>query len=236
MNKKSQKDCKDCDSRHKGVFCALSDEAVQEFNKHKTTNTYKKGQVVFYEGNQPFGVYCIFAGRVKVYKSGIDGRQQIVRIAGPGDMIGYRSLFAEEPYQGTAEALEDTEICCIDKNAFFPTLSKNPKLSLAIIKKLSQELRSAEDLATSIAQKSVRERMAELLLMMKQSYGKKTKNGILIDLQLSREEIAEMIGVTQETAIRLLSEFKKDGYIEVKDRDITILNPQALIETAKIEI
>ena len=145
-------------------------------------------------------------------------------------------LFAEEPYQGTAEALEDTEICCIDKNAFFPTLSKNPKLSLAIIKKLSQELRSAEDLATSIAQKSVRERMAELLLMMKQAYGKKTKNGILIDLQLSREEIAEMIGVTQETAIRLLSEFKEDGYIDVKDRDITILNPQALIETAKIEI
>jgi CRP/FNR family transcriptional regulator, polysaccharide utilization system transcription regulator len=236
MAKKQNPNCDKCDARHRGVFCAIEGATLSEFSRHKTTNTYKKGQIVFYEGNQPFGLYCVFEGRIKLYKSGIDGRQQIVRIAGPGDIMGYRSLFAEEPYQATAETIEEATICCIDKNAFFPVLKKNPMLAMEIIKKLSVELRSAENLATSIAQKSVRERMAELLLILKQTYGKKTKKGYLIDLQLSREEMAEMVGITQETAIRLLSEFKKDGMIAVQERNITILNAEALVETAHLDI
>lgn len=235
MEKLTKPDCETCSSRLLGVLCDLDREAVKDCNEHKTTNFYKKGQVIFYEGNQAFGLYCIFSGRVKIYKTGVDGRQQIVRIAGPGDLLGYRSLFADEPYHATAEALEEASICCVDRNAFFPVLSKNPKLALNIIRKLSRELRAAEDLATSIAHRSVRERMAELLLMLKETYGKPGKKGTRIDLQLSREELAEMIGITQETAIRLLSEFRTDGLIEVKERDITILNPKALLDTANLE-
>lgn len=236
MNKGSKIECEACPSRLLGVFCTLEGDDLEEFTQHKTTNTYKKGQVIFYEGNQAYGIYCILSGRVKLYKSGMDGRQQIVRIASPGDIVGYRSLFAEEPYHATAEALEDATICCIDKNSFFPVLAKNPALSLNIIRKLSKELRQAEDLATSIAQRSVRERMAELLLMLKETYGKPSRRGFVIDLHLSREEMAEMIGITQETAIRLLSEFKKDGIIDVQERDITILDFKALVETANLEI
>ncbi|HSA60292.1 MAG TPA: Crp/Fnr family transcriptional regulator [bacterium] len=229
-------DCATCGSRVLGVLCSLDKAGLEECSEHKTTNQYKKGQVIFYEGNQSYGLYCIFAGRVKLYKTGVDGRQQIVRIAGPGDLLGYRSLFAEEPYAATAEVLEDATICCVDRNAFFPLLSKNPQLSLNIIRKLARELRDAEDLATSIAHRSVRERMAELLLMLKETYGKPVKSGVRIDLQLSREEMADMIGVTQETAIRLLSEFKKDGLIDVKERDITVLDAKGLVETANIPL
>lgn len=229
-------DCATCGSRVLGVLCSLDKAGLEECSEHKTTNQYKKGQVIFYEGNQSYGLYCIFAGRVKLYKTGVDGRQQIVRIAGPGDLLGYRSLFAEEPYAATAEVLEDATICCVDRNAFFPLLSKNPQLSLNIIRKLARELRDAEDLATSIAHRSVRERMAELLLMLKETYGKPAKSGVRIDLQLSREEMADMIGVTQETAIRLLSEFKKDGLIDVKERDITVLDAKGLVETANIPL
>ncbi|MBI3541429.1 MAG: Crp/Fnr family transcriptional regulator [Deltaproteobacteria bacterium] len=236
MNKSAKLDCEHCSSRVLGVLCSIDKQGLQDCSDHKTTNSYKKGQVIFYEGNQAYGLYCIFAGRVKLYKTGVDGRQQIVRIAGPGDLLGYRSLFADEPYAATSETLEDATICCIDKTAFFPLLSKNPELALNVIKKLSRELREAEDLATSIAQRSVRERMAELLLMLKETYGKPTKKGIRIDLQLTREELAEMIGITQETAIRLLSEFKTDGMIEVKDREITILKAAALLETARLEV
>lgn len=236
MNKITKPECQTCTSRLLGVLCNLEGEALEECNQHKTTNYYKKGQVLFYEGNQAFGLYCIFSGRVKLYKSGADGKQQIVRIAGPGDLLGYRSLFADEPYTVNAEALEDATICCVDKNAFFPLLSKNPPLALNIIKKLSKELRETEDLATSIATRSVRERMAELLLILKEAYGKPGKKGIRIDLELSREDLAEMIGITQETAIRLLSEFRQDGLIDVKEREITILNPKALLNTAQIEI
>ncbi len=236
MNSSQKSSCEACESRLLGVFCNLEGPALEEFNRNKTTNHYKKGQVIFYEGNQAFGVYCILSGRVKLYKTGVDGRQQIVRIAGPGDLLGYRSLFAGEPYHATAESLEEAVICFVDNNTFFPMLAANPKLTVSILKKLSKELRVAEDLATSIAQRSVRERMAELLLMLKQTYGKPTKRGIQIDLELSREEMAEMIGITQETAIRLLSEFKKDGMIDVRERAITILNTKALLDTAKIEL
>lgn len=236
MNRISALDCQSCSSRLLGVMCNLEAKALKECSDHKTTNTYKKSQIIFYEGNQPYGLYCIFSGRVKLYKSGVDGKQQIVRIAGPGDLLGYRALFSEEPYTATAETLEDATICCVDKNTFFPLIGRNPDLALNLIKKLARELREAENLATSIAQHSVRERMAELLLMLKETYGKPGKKGILIDLRLSREEMAEMIGITQETAIRLLSEFKTDGMIDVKDRDITILDAKALLKTARIEI
>ncbi len=228
MTKTLRPECENCSSRLLGVMSDLGEASTAECNQHKTSNQYKRGQVIFYEGNQAYGLYCIFSGRVKLTKTGVDGRQQIVRIFGPGDILGYRSLFSDEPYAASAEVIEDAMICCIDRNAFFPMLAKNPGLALNIIKKLSKELRVAEDLATSIAQRSVRERMAELLMILKDTYGKPTQRGTRIELQLSREEMAEMIGVTQETAIRLLSEFKKDQMIDVKDREITILNVKAL--------
>ena len=236
MKEQTKPHCQVCPSRMLGVFSTLEGVALQEFDCHKTNNTYKRGQIIFYEGNRPYGLYCLFSGRVKLYKTGVDGKQQIVRIAGPGDLLGYRSLFSDEAYAASAEVLEDASICCIDRNAFFPVLAKNPQLALRIIKQLSHELRRAEDLATSIAQKSVRERMAELLLMLKETYGKETKKGVMLDIHLSREELAEMIGITQETAIRLLSEFKSDGMIEVREREITILDLKALLDTARLEI
>lgn len=236
MRSQSQHSCHHCDSRSLGVFCSLNNPALEEFDNHKTENKYKKGQIIFYEGNHAFGLFCILSGRIKLYKSGYDGRPQIVRLAGPGDLLGYRSLFADEPYHATAEALEDTLLCCIDKAAFYNVLKKNPELGFNILQKLSRELRVAEDLATSIAQKSVRERMAELLLMLQESYGSQQKLGVRINLQLSREEMAEMIGTTQETVIRLLSDFKREKLILLKDRDLTVLNPKALIEIAKLEV
>ncbi len=235
MDKLANIDCTTCSSRLLGVMCNLDSAGLKECTDHKTNNVYKKGQLIFYEGNQAYGLYCVYSGKIKLFKSGIDGHQQIVRIAGPGSLLGYRALFADEPYSASAEVLEDATICCVDKRAFFPLLAKNPKLSLEIIKKLAKELRTAEEMATSIAHRPVRERMAELLLMLKETYGIPTKNGTLIDLQLTREEMAEMIGVTQETAIRLLSEFRRDEMIDVKDRAITILDVKGLLDTARID-
>ncbi len=235
MQKAVNIDCTACSSRVLGVLCNLKELALKECNEHKTTNYYKKGQVIFYEGNQSYGLYCVFSGRVKLFKSGVDGRQQIVRLAGPGDLLGYRSLFAGEAYHATAEAIEDATVCCIDKTAFFTMLGKNQELAFNVIRKLARDLREAEDKATSIAQRSVRERMAELLLMLVETYGRPSKKGRKIDLHLSREEMAEMIGITQETAIRLLSDFKKEGLVEVKEREITVLDAKALRDLARLE-
>ncbi len=228
-------DCKNCSTRLLGVFCHLSDSALGELEKYKTSNTYKKGQLIFYEGNPSLGLYCIFSGRVKLYKSLSNGSQQILRIAGPGDLLGYRSLFAGENYHASAETLEDSNVCYIDPNAFFSILAKNPDLALSLIKKLAQELRVAENLAVSITHKPARKRMAELLLLLKETYGKKVKEGIEISLQLTRQEMAEMIGSTQETSIRLLSDFKKEKMIKVQERSITICNLEALLDAADLE-
>src|SRR3989338_8099 len=98
MTKNSDHDCKSCSSRFLGILSDLNRESASECSRHKSTTLYKKGQPVFSEGNPALGFYCILSGRVKVYKSGIDGRQQIVRIAGPGSLLGYRAIFAEESY------------------------------------------------------------------------------------------------------------------------------------------
>lgn len=227
--------CDNCPSREAGIYCSLDASELEAINAQRDSHHYRKGEVIFYEGTPADGMYCINQGRVKVYKTGLDGRQQIVRIAGPGALVGYRALLADESYHASAEALEDALVCCIDKQAFAELMARNPDFSLRMIKKLAVELRQAEELATSIAQKSVRERMAELLLILKDSYGKPMKDGVLIELRLSRGEMAEMIGVTQETAIRLLSEFKKDGLIHVDARTITLRDIPALHKTAALD-
>lgn len=235
MKRVAQPSCDTCPPRLLGLFCQLDDRLLGELTAHKTTNTYKRGQVIFYEGNNPFSVYCIYSGRVKLFKTDTDGHQHIVRLAGPGDLLGYRSLLAHEPYHASAEVIEDAVICCIDAKAFFALVASQPALALTVIKKLAHELRHAETWLTSIAHHSVRERMAELLLMLKESYGKSTADGTIIDLRLSREELAEMIGTTQESAIRLLTDLKDSGVIAVQGRSITIRDLDALLTIANVE-
>lgn len=224
--------CESCESRFNGIFCELEKADTKEFDKKKVTNHYKKGQVIFYEGNQPFGLYCVFSGKVKLYKTGVDGKPQILRIAGPGGVLGYRALCAEESYHATAEMLQGGEVCFLDRHVFFKLIEQNPSLGKKVISKLAQELRRAEELATSLAQRSARERMAELILTLQENYGRPNGEGIEIELELSREEMAGMVGMAQETAIRLLSEFKGDGLIRLKDRKITVIKPQGLRQTA----
>jgi len=227
--------CQTCASRTLGLFCDLPDASLAECNNHKTTNTYQAGQVLFYEGNTAFGVYCVFSGQIKLYKTGHGGRLQIVRIAGKGDLLGYRSLFADEPYAATAEVMQDATVCFIEKGAMFSMLRANPDLAGKVIRKLATELRQAEDRMTDIAQRPVKERLAELLLMLKETYGEPHKHGTEIDLRLTREELAQMIGTTQETVIRLLSEFRAAKILEVNGRQIIIPNIQPLLQIARIE-
>ncbi len=236
MSKRQTPICETCESRDTNLFCSLHAPELESFNRHKTQNRYRKGQIIFYDGNQAFGVFCIQRGRVKLYKLGPQGHPQIVRLAGPGNLLGYRSLLSNEPYHATAEALEDCDICCIDREAFLSVARGNQDMAFKLLRKLSQELRQAEDLATSIAQKSARERMAELLIHLKEAYGRQESLGFSIDLHLSREEMGEMIGITQETAIRLLSDFKKSKFIHVNERQITILNLPALLHAAALEV
>lgn len=195
--------------------------------------SFKKGQVIFSEGGHPLGLFCINDGKVKIEHSGVDGKEQIVRMAKGGDVLGYRALLSNERYNASAVALDDTDVCFIPKDPFFNVLKTSPGLSLDIIKMLSSELRKAEETITDLAQKPVRERMAEALLFLKETYGFE-EDGQTINVILSREDIANLVGTATETAIRLLSEFKKDGIVESVGKKLRIANIEKLIKTANI--
>lgn len=235
MNSKSlPTDCHTCKSRRDSVFCDLSDEHLKILNEAKTSNEYKPNQIIFYEGNKPFGLYCITSGKVKIYKMDSEGHQQIVRLAGAGDLIGYRSLLAEEPYSATAETLENANVCFVDKNVFLDVLQTHPATAMNVMSSLARDLGKAEHQIVNLTHKNIRERLAELFLIFKKRYGEKTAKGIHLNINLTREELGELIGTTQESVIRLLSEFKQDGLIEVDGRQITLLNIGKLTQTANL--
>jgi len=226
--------CSTCSTRGKSVFCDLSDEHLSEIERAKTSNFYKPHQVIFYEGNLPHGLYCIASGKLKIYKSDANGHQKIVRLASVGDILGYRCLLSNEPYSATAETLEEASICYIDKKTFFHVLDTHPATARRVMESLAKDLRGAEEQTLNLVHKNVRERLAELFLIFRQKYGQKTPKGEVLDIKLTREEIAELIGTTQESVIRLMSEFKQDGFIEVDGRIITLKNVPGLIQTANL--
>ncbi len=235
MKKAANTSCENCVSRAEGIFCDMDMPELDEISHHKINNTYKKGQTLFVQGNHPFGLYCISKGNIKLTKTGPDGKETIVRIAHGGDILGHRSLFTDDNYTATATAMEDTEVCFIDKKFILKVIERNPTVALNIINKLSRDMGQAEKKLSSLHQKNVRERLAELILSLKATHGTKDTSGRWkIDLKLTREEMATMIGTANETLIRFMSEFKEAGIIEQEGKTIFITDEEELLNWANI--
>lgn len=232
--KETYTNCANCVSRSEGIFCDLDFDQTNDVSQHKVFNTYKKGQTLFLQGNHPFGIYCISKGNIKLTKIGVDGKESIVRIVHGGDILGHRSLFTDDNYSATATAMEDTEVCFIDKKYILKVIENNPTVALNIINKLSRDMGSAENKLSSLHQKNVRERLAELILSLKASHGVKIGNRWRIDLKLTREEMATMIGTANETVIRFMTEFKDAGIIEQEGKVLFITNEEELLNWANI--
>lgn len=203
------------------------------FSAAKSCVVYKKGQLIFSEGSHALGIFCINNGKVKLARSGQDGKEQIVRLAKEGDVLGYRALLSNERYAAAAVALDDTVVCFVPRDTFYNALKESAGLSLEIIKTLASELGKAEQTITDLAQKPVRERLAEGLLFLKETYGFEEDDATLA-VVLSREDIANLVGTATETAIRLLSELKHDKIVEFMGKKIRILDMPRLIKTANL--
>lgn len=225
--------CTTCNARVHSVFSVVDAEHVHELNEHKSCNTYKKGQVIFAENGLPLGLFCVNSGKIKLSTSGPDGKEQILRLVKGGDILGYRALISNDRYHCSAVALEDSSVCIVDKAYFLKLALENQKLCQAIFKKISDDLKKAEEHIVSLSQKNVRERMAEALLFFKATYGYEA-DGQTIAVQLSREEIADFVGTSTESAIRLLSEFNNDRIIELPGKKIKIVNIDKLSKTANL--
>ncbi|MDO9182753.1 MAG: Crp/Fnr family transcriptional regulator [Bacteriovorax sp.] len=234
MKKTTNVSCENCVSKSEGIFCDLGIPEMDQISHHKINNTYKKGQTLFIQGNHPFGIYCISNGNIKLTKTGLDGKETIVRIAHGGDILGHRSLFTDDNYSATATAMEDTEVCFIDKKFILKIIENNPSVALSIINKLSRDMGAAESKLSSLHQKNVRERLAELILSLKASHGVKENGRWKIDLKLTREEMATMIGTANETLIRFMTEFKDAGILEQEGKTIFIKDEEELLNWANI--
>jgi CRP/FNR family transcriptional regulator, polysaccharide utilization system transcription regulator len=213
--------CPHCLANKMSVFHVLTDEEriVLAF-KHVCLH-FKKGDIIYREGEKPTGLLCLSAGKVKIFKEGVGGREQIVRMAKPVGFIGYRALFASEYYMATAVAIEDSTICIIEKEALFTVLRTNSELSLNIIRAFATELGLSNTRTVTLTQKHIRGRLAESLIFLKDTYGLE-EDEKTIKVYLSREDIANLSNMTTSNAIRTLSNFASEGVIALDGRKIQI--------------
>jgi len=225
--------CTTCKNKNK-LFCGLNNDDRAYLSVNKGSSSYKSGQVVFNEKSQPQGLYCIYNGKVKVSKLGADGKEQIVRFFGTGEVIGYRALLSNTSYNATATAIEDCEICHISKSVFMNRLQENSSLAYNVIQLLSENLKDSEDKLLSVTQKSVRERVAQALLLLKTRFGLEEDEATLPVL-LTRREIGEIACITTETTIRTMSDFKKESILEFNKKKIKIIDMDRLISIAGID-
>lgn len=204
----------------------LSKEDYNKYIEAKKTVFFNKGEALFEEGSNVDGIYFIENGTAKLYKLGFNRKEQILRFIKEGDIIGYRALLIDEAYQATAEAMSDLQAIFIPSDVFLHLLEVDSQLSYTMLQKISFELGESSNIVTFLAQKTVRERLAEVLLLLEQKLGTDPEG--FIKISLTREEIANLIGTATESAIRLISEFKQDDYIAVEGRNIKILNHEKL--------
>lgn len=225
--------CQTCQPRLQSIFSEISKEDIDKLSLHKGCNFHSAGQVLFQEGGYPAGLYCINRGKIKLYKIGKDGKEQIVRLAKDGDVVGYRALISGEAYSASAAVLEDAAICFIPKDTFLSLIKESTSFNARVMQLLCHDLAMAEQRELSLAQRSVKERLAETLLMLKEFYGvdvdRETLKGTF-----TREDLANMVGTATETVIRLLSELNKKKIIGLDHKKIRILNPTALLHITHV--
>lgn len=216
------------------IFKKLSEEETSELNQILICSTFRRGSIVYEEGSRINGTYIVIKGIVKIYKTGFDGKEQIIRFAKKGDLIGFRSVISNELACTTSKIIEEAVLCYIPGDELTRLIKGNPEFAMALMKLTCKELGESNKFLTDIAQKTVRERLAEVLLLLMDSF--ELDEDHTLQISLTREELANMVGTATESVIRLLSEFKSDGLIELNGRRIKLLNIPKLIKIGNVYV
>lgn len=218
--------CEQCIIKQFNSLKSLSKEELVRISSCKTARVIKKGEVIFEEGETTNGVYCIKEGICKLSKLSANGKDQIVKIVVKGDLLGYRSLVLDEVSNLKAVALLDMKVCFIPRSEIIHGLQSNPKFLFDVLKEMAHDLKEADDVIVNMAQKSVRQRLAETLLYIHDSFGENSDR--TLSVLLSREDLANIVGTATESAIRVLSQFKKENLIAIMGKKIKIENFEGL--------
>ncbi|MCX6332890.1 MAG: Crp/Fnr family transcriptional regulator [Bacteroidia bacterium] len=224
--------CDKCALETGAIFRFLSRDEVDMINFEKEFRQFKRGEILYNEGNRISGFYCIHSGIIKVFKTGLDGKEQIIRFAKPGDIIAYRSVLSSEVACTSAKVIEDCQVCFIPAEILISLIKSNSSYAHELLKLACHELGEANSFITDIAQKTVRERLAEILLLLVHDFGLDEQN--YLQISLTREELANIVGTATESVIRLLSEFKSDTLVELNGRKIRILDMKGLEKISNV--
>ena len=224
--------CNQCSMENGALFKNLTREEADMINFEKEFRQFRRGDILYKEGSRISGFYCIHSGIIKVFKTGLDGKEQIIRFAKPGEIIAYRSVLSNEVACTSATVIDDCQVCFIPSEILISLVKSNPTYALEILKLACHELGEANSFITDIAQKTVRERLAEILLLLLNDFGIDEQN--YLKISLTREELANIVGTATESVIRLLSEFKTDKLIELNGRKIKILNQKGLEKISNV--
>lgn len=216
------------------VLEGLSHEDNLLLRRNLVTQRYRKGEILFREGTHPAGIHYLMKGKVKKYTTDKDGREQIIYICQTGELLGYHALISQEMYMDSAAALEDAVVSFIPREDFLMALQTSATLSNRLLKCISHEYGVLTKSISILAHKTVRERLALSLLILRDKYKRDTERGRNVELNLTREDLAKMVGTARETLVRLLQDFKHEGLVKINGRRITLLKPAELSKIAKL--
>lgn len=218
--------CEQCIVRQFSSLKALTKDELIRISGCKTDTVVSKGEIIFREGETINGVYCVKSGLCKVSKLSENGRDQIVKLITKGDLLGQRSLVSNTSVNFSAAALNDMEVCFIPKSEIMEDLKQNPNFSMEMLKDFANDLKQSNEFIVDMAQKSVKQRLAETLIYLHENFDVE-EDGFL-SVTLSREDYSNIVGTATESAIRILSQFKKQGYISTSGKRIKVENINAL--------
>jgi len=211
------------------IFSDLESNQLEMITDAIVRKRYKKGDVIFLQGSVLEGLYIINSGKIKIFKYTKEGKEQILYILSDGDFFGELSLLKAEEVSYNAEAMEDVYICMIQKKDFDKTLALNPEISVKILGVIGGRLSKLETLVQSLGTKDIEARIAQMLLELADEFGVHKNNSIEIKIPLTREDMANFIGVTRETISRKLSHLQDEGVIKlIGNKKIAILNIESL--------
>lgn len=218
--------CEQCIVRQFSALNALTKDELMRMTVCKTSETIKKGQILFEEGDHLKGVYCIKKGICKLTKLSANGREQIVKLVSSGDLLGQRSVISNEKVNLSAVAISDMEICLLPKKDILRSFETNREFSSEVIRDVCHDLKNANNSTVDMAQKTVKQRLADTLIYLYNTFGE-DEHGFL-SAQMTREELAGMVGTATESLIRTLSDFIKQNLVTAKGKKLRVNAMEAL--------
>jgi len=224
--------CAECLSRAAGIFRELDCGGLVELDRARVSRRMTKGDRLFSQGDRSDGLYCVRAGRLKVFRTAPDGQEYILRIVEPGQVLGLETLASDRIATSSAEMVEDGIVCRTDRSVVLELVKSDPSTAARVIETLAEQLGASDDQRFAMASLSVRERTARLLALFVQSHGRPDRNGMVLTLPVTRQTLAQLVGAAPETVMRTLQKFRDEKIIHGRGKTLHVPDLDRLLDAA----